>query len=413
LFTKKKILYIHHGLGIGGAPLSMLFLIRNLDRAVYEPVILCLYNGEAAELFRKEHIKTTIGRHIYTVSNSTLVWDDLRTFWGLFNFAKLSVRIPLSIFITYLHVKNISPDIVHLNSIGLIPSAIGAKLAGAKVVWHIREPLLQGHFGLRALLSRICINMFSDRIIAIGEYEANRLIKKPKLKVIYNFVDFRKFDRDIPAQSFRAEFNIQDNEKVVCMLGGVARVKGTLEFINALKFVRKEIASVKFVVVGDYPVIHHKSGVKNKIASLIFGVGGESYYNAILETIRQEKLRDSIIFTGNREDIPDILAASDLLVFPSIVPHSARPVIEASAMGKPVVASDLGGPRELVVDGVTGRLVPPGDPVKLAEGVIEILTDDLKAQKMGLAGYERARELFDGRVNAEKTFELYEEIANI
>ncbi len=144
MHTKKKVLYIHHGIGIGGAPLSLLFLIQHLDRERYEPVVLCLYEGEAAQLFRRQNIKTVIGRHICAINNSAGVWDNLLTIGGLITFVTILAKIPLSVFMSYFYIKKISPDIVHLNSVGLIPSAIGAKLAGAKVVWHIRESLLEG-----------------------------------------------------------------------------------------------------------------------------------------------------------------------------------------------------------------------------------------------------------------------------
>ena len=392
---KKKILYIHHGMGIGGAPLSLLFLLQKLDKKRYEPVVLCLYESEAADLYRKENIKTIVARGIWTVSNTTLVWDDLSTLRGIFGFGRLFIDIPLSIFMTYLWIKKISPDIVHLNSAGLIPSAIAAKLAKKKVVWHIREPLLSGHFGLRAYLSRICIDKFSDEIIAIGEYEANRLKKSTKINIIYNFIDFNKFSRSISGDAFRKEFNIQKNWKIVIMLGGVSPVKGTLHFIQALIFVRKKLPEVKFVIVGNYPITESIN---------------DKYYQEILETIKNGRLEDNVIFTGVRNDIPEILSASDVVVFPSIVPHSARPIIESEAMGKPVVASNLGGPMELVVHKETGLLVPPNDPQALAEAIESILSNPEKAQQMGEAGYRRARQLFDAEKNVKKTFDVYERL---
>ena len=109
-------------------------------------------------------------------------------------------------------------------------------------------------------------------------------------------------------------------------------------------------------------------------------------------------MREALIFTGIRRDVPDILAASDCVVFPSTVPHFARPIIEAAAMGVPSVASNLGGPQELVADGETGLLVHPRDPAALAHGIAEILCDPARARAMGEAAYQRARRLFDGSI---------------
>jgi glycosyltransferase involved in cell wall biosynthesis len=111
-----------------------------------------------------------------------------------------------------------------------------------------------------------------------------------------------------------------------------------------------------------------------------------------------------------RSDVPQLLAACDVVVFPAVVPHFARPLIEAAAMAKPVVASDLGGPRELVVHGSTGLLVPPNDPEALASAIAAVLEDPQAAMRMGAAAFERAQQLFDAQKNALRTFALYAEI---
>jgi glycosyltransferase involved in cell wall biosynthesis len=115
-------------------------------------------------------------------------------------------------------------------------------------------------------------------------------------------------------------------------------------------------------------------------------------------------------FIGHRADVPLVLAASDVLAFPSTVPHFARPIIEAGAMARPVVASRLGGPLELVEDGVTGLLVPPGDPAALATAIAPLLDDPERAARLGEAGYRRARADFDAGANARRTFAVYEEL---
>jgi glycosyltransferase involved in cell wall biosynthesis len=111
-----------------------------------------------------------------------------------------------------------------------------------------------------------------------------------------------------------------------------------------------------------------------------------------------------------RTDVPQLLAACDVLVFPSVEPHFARPIIEAGAMGKPVVASRLGGPLELVAEGETGLLVPREDPQALAEALIEVLRDPERAAALGEAGYQQAREHFNADKNAQATFALYDQL---
>jgi glycosyltransferase involved in cell wall biosynthesis len=120
--------------------------------------------------------------------------------------------------------------------------------------------------------------------------------------------------------------------------------------------------------------------------------------------------RDGVRFIGEEDDVPRLLAASDVVTFPSTVPHFARPIIEAGAMAKPVVASRLGGPLELVEDGVTGVLAPPDDVEALATALVGLLRDPARRTRMGEAGYQRVRERFDASAVARRVFEVYEEI---
>jgi glycosyltransferase involved in cell wall biosynthesis len=153
------------------------------------------------------------------------------------------------------------------------------------------------------------------------------------------------------------------------MLGGVSPPKGTLTFVRALPTVRAAQPDVRFLVAGPLPRTSVGGGARG-LAKRLLGVG--AYQRSVMRALSEADVGDSLIFTGVRQDIPQVLAASDVLVFPSTVPHFARPVIEAAAMGKPAIASDVGGPAELVVNGETGLLVPPKDAHALAEAIVEL-----------------------------------------
>ncbi|MBI4379397.1 MAG: glycosyltransferase family 4 protein [Nitrospinae bacterium] len=397
----KKILYIHHGIGIGGAPLSLLYLLQKLDREKYTPIVLCLYESEAADLYRREGIETVIAKGIYEFSHTYLSWINMQNFYIFI--PQILFFIP-SILKAFFIIKKLRPDIVHLNSSTLMPCAIGAKMAGCKVVWHIREPIHRGYFGLRKNFLRWGIHRFSDRVIAICKNDASYLFQSDKIRVIYNFVDFKRFNKDISGEIFRSEFHLKKDERAIGMLGGIAESKGTMEFVKAAGLVRKRIESVKFFVIGELP-----SEIKGFFRSFFVRITGmRHYFSEMKEFIVKEGLEKDIIFTGERSDIPHVIAGLDLIVFPSIVPHFARPVIEAGAMGKPVVASDIGGPRELVADGITGRLCQPGNVHILAEAITDILINVDISKKMGEAGFQQAKDKFDADKNAKETFLLYE-----
>jgi len=394
----KKILYIHHGRGIGGALWSLIYLIEKLDKTKYTPVVLCLHRSSALSLLKERKIEVFCDERISSFSHTVLEWFSILS---IPSFLKNIIKIPLSVYFTYKWVKKISPDIVHLNSSSLFSCAIGAKIAGTKVISHIREPLSRGYLGIRKEIISFLVDKFSDAIIAISNYDARQLGNSKKVRVIYNFVDFSFFDWHISGGKFRKEFLLDENVKTVGMLGGVSPLRGTLEFIKAAALASKSVNNVCFFVIGWRP---EKEISFFKQPRLYF------YWKKIQKVVREASLRDRIFFTGVRKNMPEVIAGLDLIVFPSLIPQFARPLIEAGAMKKPVIASNLGGQNEIVVQDRTGKLVPSGDYKKLAQAIVEILGDEKKAQFFAENGFERARKIFNADINAKKTFEVYEEI---
>jgi glycosyltransferase involved in cell wall biosynthesis len=176
----------------------------------------------------------------------------------------------------------------------------------------------------------------------------------------------------------------------------VNAVKGTLEFVSAALRVVESLPEAVFLIAGP----QGGNGFRNTIS-------GRAVYEKRVRSSIPQRLENRIRFLGIRNDIPELLAASDVLCFPSTVPHFARPVIEASAMGVAVVASDLGGPRELVRDGETGLLVPPSDVSALAASLLRVLSDAGFRERLGNAGRHFARREFDAGKNTARIVELY------
>jgi glycosyltransferase involved in cell wall biosynthesis len=400
----KRILYIHHGGGLGGAPLSLLYLLKQIDRARYEPIVLTLKPGPVVDLYRAEGIETHVAQGIADFSHTELEWYGGHDLWRL----PIQVaRFWPSIINTRRYLRQFKPDLVHLNSSTLAAAARAAWREGIPVVWHIREPIANGYFGLRREWLKHHIAHDSTRTIAISGYDASRLRPSPDIRVIHNFVDFNIFDRALSPGEARRKLNLTPAQNVVTMLGGVAYPKGTLTFVQALPLVRKAVPNVRFLVVGPGPAVGDTSRVKSLAKFLL---RADAYDRQVMAAATDSIASGHIRFTGIRNDIPQVLAASDVVAFPSVVPHFARPIIEAGAMAKPVVASRVGGPLELVQDGLTGLLVSPVDPVALAESIITLLKDPVRAKSMGEAGYAQAREKFEAATNAKKTFAVYEEI---
>ena len=135
---------------------------------------------------------------------------------------------------------------------------------------------------------------------------------------------------------------------------------------------------------------------------------GGAYRETLLREAERLGVADRVVLAGYRGDVPQLVAGCDVFCLPSTVEGLPIVILEAMAQGKPVVATDVGGTPELVVDGVTGLLVPPGDPARLAEALGSLLADPARAMTMGEAGRARVRERFDAAASAERVLALYE-----
>jgi glycosyltransferase involved in cell wall biosynthesis len=403
----KSILYIHHGGGIGGAPLSLLYLLQQLDRSRFKPVVVTLRPGPMVDLYRAEGIEAHVEPGISDFSHTNLEWYGRREWWRLPG--KLLRLLP-SIRKTREVIRRIKPDLVHLNSSTLAPSAIACAQEHMPVVWHIREPLAKGYLGIRRAILRRLIDRIASRVIAISQYDANQLTPSQRIKVVYNFVDFSTFNPEIKDNAIRAELNIAPGAPVILMLGGVAEPKGTLELVRAVPLLLKRVPDARIIIAGPALQRGVVDGGLKGIAKRVLRT--DAYDSAVAKALDAggSAVQNAVIFTGIRQDIPQLIVASNILVFPSVVPHFARPIIEAAAMGIPSVASDLGGPKELILHGETGLLVPSRDPQVLADALAELLYNPGRTHAMGEAAYLRARQLFDAGTNAATTLAVYDEI---
>jgi len=217
-----------------------------------------------------------------------------------------------------------------------------------------------------------------DVCMAIEE----RICLPEKIKYLGNGIDLQRFDparlspEDLENQ--RARLGLPATTPVVGFVGRLAQAKGLLELFSAVRIVQEQVPNVRLLVVGaaDFP---KRDAVTPDRA-------------------REYGIADSCIFTGRRQDMPDLYALMDLLVLPSYGREGIpRVLMEASAMKVPCVATDVRGCREAVEHGRNGLLVALGDVQALAEAIIDLLTDRQKAQRLGEEGRRIARERFDER----------------
>jgi glycosyltransferase involved in cell wall biosynthesis len=247
---------------------------------------------------------------------------------------------------------------------------IASRLARAPIV--IRSRHIEVDYDT-PLLARIAFEFLADYVLTTSAKIRERLVREvgldpSRVECLPTGVDFSRFSPD--AQStVREELGLADSIPLVGMIAVLRSWKGHADFIQAARLVLEKKPETHFIIAGGGP--------------------GRDY---VLELITEANLDKKISFLGYREDIPEILAALSMLVLPSIA-HEGIPqvILQAQAMGKPVIGSNIGGIPDVVEDGVTGLLVPPQNPQQLANAIVKIIDNPAKARQMALAARQRAR----------------------
>ena len=406
----RRILYVNQTAAICGATVSLLSLLDHLDRSRFYPSVLLLEEGPAVSLYRSRGIETYIDPTISIYYHFVHASFPIRSFQPWLQFTKLFELWPSALRARDF-LQEHPVDLVHVNTAAQLPMLWGAHLAGIPAVLHVRETLSQGLLGVRRTLFRRAIDRWASRIIAIAQCDGAALKPSPRVRVIYNFVDFAEFDRHIDGLTIRSELGIPAEASVVGMLGGTVSNKGLWPFVQAAHYVHLQRPEVRFVVAGRPPIPEPPISLRRRMRHRLERILGIPNLNvSVLEYLKKHGLQDIVHFVGFRADIATVIAGFDVLAFPATASHFGRPIIEAGAMAKPVVASDFPSTREIVTHGGTGLLVPPNAPQALATAILRILDDPVLARSMGEAGYRQARQKFDAQVNAAATFAVYDEV---
>ena len=209
-----------------------------------------------------------------------------------------------------------------------------------------------------------------------------RIIDPERLLHIGNGVDPTIFGREANAAALdilTGELGLSDGP-VIGFVGRIIREKGVVEFVEAAAEIKRAFPESRFLMVGA-PL----ESDRDNSWSLVERLRGEL------------GLEGSLVMTGYRKDVPALMSLMDVFVLPSYREGMPRALLEAMATELPVVATDIRGCREEVVEGITGYLVPPGEHLPLASAVVELLGSRELASAMGRAGRERVLERFDER----------------
>lgn len=348
-------------------------IINHIDIEIITPYLIC-----------PEEIIPQFKLHIVN-THVTIIPLKIR---GIFDFKGILLFLKL--------LKQIKPQIVnpHLYFASRFASPL-AKLMRTPVVIetaHIVERWRKGYKRI-FLLWDIITCLFVDRVIAVSNAVAEYYIQykklpRSKVEVIHNWCDFEQFNYNVYNEKSKRkkknDLGIPTKFTLIGLIGRLEEQKGHKYLIHAMPEILKNYPKIKFLFIGD-------GSLKNE---LIMIAKDKGVYNDIL-------------FLGFRNDIPELLSIIDIIVLPSLFEGLPLTAIEASAMGIPVVASDVDGTPDVIIDGKTGFLFTPCDYKELSDKIIKLLKDKNKTKEMGDNGKLLVTQKFDCKTQINKTQSLY------
>jgi glycosyltransferase involved in cell wall biosynthesis len=288
-------------------------------------------------------------------------------------------------------------DVVYANSQkAFIIAAVAAVRARRPLIWHLHDILDGDHFSSTNIRVAVTLaNRTADLVLCNSEATAEAFVahggNRSLVRLLYSGVVADPFlaASDTAARAARADW-VSESDRVVGLFGRIAPWKGQHIALEAIS----RIAGVHLLLVGG---------------SLF---GEEAYEHRLRDLATDLGIADRVHFLGFRTDVPGLMRAVDVIVHTSVAAEPfGRVIVEGMLSERPVVATAAGGALEIVVDGVTGVLVPCGDPGALAGALRSLFADPRRREAMGKAGRERALAKFDARSMVHDVRRYVDEVA--
>jgi glycosyltransferase involved in cell wall biosynthesis len=353
----------------GGAQEHVYSLVTRLDRECYDVRVVSLSHGSSVRRLQKAGIDVTV------IDEP----DD-----------RLAVRMLAD------ELAPFQPEIVHNHM-------YRAEVVGT------RAALLLGEKGCRrpAIISTVhssrvrCsedrqtlrrLTPLMDRLIVVSKAIDHKIREEGRavapISLIYNGVDLQRYNHQQPCCTLHEEYLIPADAQIVGVVARLEAEKGHRTLLEAWPLVLAEVPSARLLIIGEGS---ERDSLEAQVASL--------------------GIEDRVVFTGRREDVPAVTAALDVAVLPSYREAQGLSVLEAMALGRPVIASRVGGIPEMIEDGVSGLLVEPHDCDALAAGIVRLLTDHPLADMIAHRGHELVHDRFCIELMVHSMSDLYDQAA--
>jgi glycosyltransferase involved in cell wall biosynthesis len=389
--TGARILFVNHTAELGGGEIALLELVRNLDTSKVQPIVLLFADGPLVPLLRE---RTEV--HILPLSNQVLKANKDRL--GIKSVLRWGSLVAGLSFLFRLRrlIRSMGPKLVYTNSLKAdLLGGIAGRTAGIPVIWHIRDRIAPDYLPKKIVsLFRALARIIPDYIVANSASTLSTLHLPQSLDkksrstfacVIHDGVDLAKYAPiSLPAPN---------EPLIVGLIGRISPWKGQDVFIEAIRLIHQTYPCARFQMIGT-------------------ATFGEMEFERHIGELQQESGLSSIVqCTGFEPNIPQRLAKLDIVVHASTLPEPfGQVIIEGMAAGRPVIATNGGGVPEIVVDGVTGILVPMRDAQAMASAMARLLSDGDLRVRMGAAARLHIEKHFTIRKTAKAVEAVVEHI---
>lgn len=386
-----KILFYSHTGTVSGAENILLLALKRLNRNRFTLSAICPAEGNLARKISELGVpcKTIAPLEMRFTWRARLLFKYLLSFWRTFKQLRAAIN-------------EAEPDLIHANSIraGLV-ATMASIFTGKPVFWHLqdelpRHPLSSAIRLFAAASSRIKLiaasqataDSFRGRVL---RFFKNRL----PLRVIHNVIELENFEIDSRnRQKIREELRLGESEFVVGIVGQITTRKGQLELIRTFAEAQRFMLSSILLVVGA-PMFNQD----------------DLYFEELKQTARELGLENRVRFLGKRSDVAQLMQALDVLVVNSKSEAFVIVAIEAMACGTPVIATEVGGIREMIEHRVNGWLVPFGNERLLSEALVALSRQPEMRASFSEAGKRAVAERFHAEKFIEDLEDFFEQSA--
>lgn len=372
------VLHVHTLPVISGSGLNTFLSMKAQQEAGFEVALACAPGGPLLDLVEKHGMR---------------VWRLKHMVWGID-----PIQDVLAVLELHSLIRRQAYTIVHThNSKAGFLGRLAARMAAAPVIvhtvhgfaFHDKEPRWKQTF--YRLLERLAA-AWCDKLILISqplvEWAHRERIGNPSQMVkIYSGIDLDAFRKPSDCAALRRSFNLSAEEVVVGEVAKLWEGKGHAVLFRAAAALMPSCPKLRLILIGEGPL-------RSTLEQLAIAMG----------------IFDHVIFAGFREDIPALTQMLDIAVLPSFFEGMGRAVIEAQAAGKAVVASRVGGIPDLIENGKTGLLAPPGDHKALAEAIGQLYQDAGLRHRLGLAAQQAVDSRFDIQTMNKQILQVYDEL---